>query len=91
MKFFIDLMGRDNKWSSKKVFYCIAGLVATICLLWITYRDTMEDWNYICLFSVYLVTVGGFEVMLKMMAMVLDFKSGRSVTTTTATFKEEAA
>ena len=88
MRFFVDIMKRDGKYSSKKVFYNVAGITATIALLWVTYKDTMEDYAFICLFSVYLVTVGGFEVMLKMMAMIIEFKNGRSTTTTTATYKE---
>ena len=89
-QFFKAIVSRDGKISSKKLWYNFAGATATACLLWITYKDDMEDWTYICFYSIYLVTVGGFEVMLKMMAMIIEFKNGRSTTTTTLTeLKEE--
>ena len=90
MRFFVDIMKRDGKYSSKKVFYNVAGVAATVVLLWLAYKDTMEDYAFICLYSVYLVTVGGFEVMLKMMAMIIEFKNGRSTTTITETKEENA-
>jgi hypothetical protein len=74
MKFLHDLTHRDGQASTKKFFYAMACTVATICLVWITYRDTMEDWAYITLFLVYLLTVGGFEVILKMAQMIVDIK-----------------
>lgn len=85
MKFINDIVHRDGKGSSKKLWYNIAGLTATIILLWVCYKDTFEDYAFICLFSVYLVTVGGFEVMLKMMAMVIEFKTGKPSSTITTT------
>lgn len=76
MKILYDITHRDGKGSSKKVWYNIAGLTSTIIVLWVCYKDTMEDYSFICLFAIYLVTVGGFEVMLRMMAMVIAFKNG---------------
>jgi len=90
--FFREMFSRDGTISSKKFWYSAAALTATICLLWVTYKDNMDDWIYVCLFCIYLVTVGGFEVMLKMMAMVIEFKTGKpatsSTTTTTSTSTE---
>ena len=93
MKFLKDITGRDGKFSSKKVWYNVAGFASTACLLWIAYKDTFEDYAFICLYAVYLVTVGGFEVMLKMMAMIIEFKNGKpsSITTETVTTKSEVS
>lgn len=83
--FFTDLFYRDGKGDQKKTFYNVAGVTATACLLWACYKDNMEDYAFICLFSVYLVTVGGFEVMLKMMSMVIEFKNGKPTSTSSVT------
>jgi hypothetical protein len=40
----------------------------------------MEDWAFICLYATYLITVGGFEIILKMMAMIIEFKNGKGAT-----------
>lgn len=79
MSFFKDILGRDDKWSSKKLWYNVACLTATIVVLVMAYRNTMEAYAYICLYSVYLVTVGGFEVIPKILAMILEFKSGKEI------------
>lgn len=49
----------------------------------------MEDYAFICLFLAYLLTVGGFEVILKMTQMVVDIKSGHSSTTVAQTTTKE--
>jgi hypothetical protein len=89
MRFLHDITHRNGQGSSKKFWYNIAGLTATIVVLWVCYKDTMEDYAFICLFLTYLLTVGGFEVILKMTQMIVDIKSGHSSTTvTTSTTKE---
>jgi hypothetical protein len=90
MKFLLDIMGRADKFSSKKVWYNGACLTVTGCLLWVTYKDSMDDMSYITLYSIYLMCLGGFEVIPKVLGMVLEFKNGRTTTTITAT-KEETA
>ena len=92
MKFWIDIMGRADKFSSKKLWFNLSCLTATGCLIWITYKASMEDAMYITLYCIYLMCLGGFEILPKVLSMVLDFKSGRQTTTTTFTeSKEEAA
>lgn len=77
MSFFKDIMGRDNKWSSKKVWFNIACLTGTFVLLLVAYKDTMEDYAFICLYAVYMASIGGSEIIPKMLAMILEFKTGR--------------
>jgi hypothetical protein len=82
--FWKETLGRDGKWNDKKIAYAIACLVASYILVFIAWKDNMEDWAFICLYCAYLVTVGGFEIILKMMAMIIEFKNGKpSMTTTT--------
>lgn len=90
MKFLTDITYRDGKGSSKKLWFNLACLTATITLLWVCYKDNMEDWAFIIFYAIYLITVGGFEIILRMMAMVIEFKNGKpastsTITTTTAT------
>ena len=88
MKFLLDVAGRDGKWSSRKIWYNICGITSTVCLLWLTYQIKPADeisWMYIALYSIYLVTVGGFDVMLKMMTMIIEFKNGKPTTTSVET------
>lgn len=87
MSFLKDIAGRDGKWSSKKVYYNLACLMATGCLGYITYRG-MTDTYYIVLYSIYLACLGGFEIIPKILGMVLQLKNGQTTTTTTATFQE---
>ena len=89
MKFFIDIMGRADKFSSKKVWFNISCLIASGCLCYITYRNDMDDTYYIILYSIYLTCLGGFEIIPKILAMVLEFKTGRTTTTTTDFTVEE--
>ena len=84
MQFFKDINYRDGKGSSKKWWFNIACLTATIILLWICYKDNMEDYAFIALFSIYLTCLGGFEVIPKILAMVLEFKTGKKVEVTNA-------
>jgi hypothetical protein len=83
VNFLTDITHRDGKGSSKKLWYNLACVAATVCLLWITYKDTFEDWAYICLYLIYLACIGGFEVVPKMMAMIIEYKNGKPLTTTT--------
>lgn len=76
------LIHRNGEVSSKKVFFCVACAVATVILLWVTYHQHLEygmtdEW-FVALFMVYLVTVGGFEVIPKMLAMLIEFKNGKA-------------
>ena len=89
MKLFYDITHRNGQGSSKKVWYNVAGLTSTIIILWICYKDTMEDYAFICLFMTYLLTVGGFEVILKITQMIVDIKSGKSSTSTSTTIVKE--
>lgn len=77
MSFLKDITHRDDKGSSKKLWYNGAALTATIVLLWVAYKDNMEDWAFITFYAVYLGTVGGFEVVLKIMDMLIQFKNGK--------------
>lgn len=76
MNFIKDITHREGKGSGRKFWFNIACCTATAVLLWVTARDTMEDEYLICLYSVYLVTVGGFEVIPKMLSMIIDLKNG---------------
>lgn len=76
---------RDGKYNSKLVWYNLSCLTATSVVLWTCYRDLMEDYAFIWLFSIYLITVGGFEVILKAMSMIIDFKNGKPTSTVTST------
>lgn len=80
MQFFKDITHRDNRGSSKKLWFNMACLTATFVLGWVCYKDNMEDWAFICLYATYLITVGGFEIILKMMAMIIEFKNGKGAT-----------
>lgn len=76
MSFLKDITHRDGKGSSKKIWYNGAALAATCVLLWVCYKDNMEDWAFITLYAIYLCTVGGFEVVLKMLDMMIKLKNG---------------
>lgn len=89
MQFLHDLTHRNGQGSSKKFWYNISALTSTIILLWICYKDTMEDYAFIFLFMAYLLTVGGFEVILKMTQMVIDLKSGTTSSKTSTVVTKE--
>lgn len=91
MIFLRDITSRDGKASSKKLWFNIACFTSTVIVTWMAYLHCMEDYAFIALFSVYLVTVGGFEVIPKMLGMMIEFKNGKGTTTnTTITTKEVA-
>lgn len=77
MAFIKDITHRDGIGSSKKLWFNISCFTATYVLVLVARKDTMEDYAFICLFAVYLVTVGGFEVIPKILAMILEFKTGK--------------
>lgn len=79
MKFIKDLTHRGEVGSSKKFWYNISCLTATIVLFQVFIANTMEDYYMVILYAVYLVTVGGFEVIPKMLAMFIEFKTGKGV------------
>ena len=88
MAFLKDIAGRDGKWSSRKVWYNLSCLSVTGCMIYITYRG-MDDNGYIAMLSIYLITVGCFDVLLKVIDMILQFKGSRTTTTITATKESE--
>ncbi len=49
----------------------------------------MDDNGYIAMLSIYLITVGCFDVLLKVIDMILQFKGSRTTTTITATKESE--
>lgn len=77
------LTHRNGEPSSKKFWYNIAALVASIVIIWEGYKlptvDGMDDWSFIWLFAIYLITVGGFEVILEMMRLAITWKTGGKV------------
>lgn len=79
-KFIRGITHRNGEPSSKKFWYNVAGLAATAIILYLAYtlptERGMEDWVFVWLFAIYLVTVGGFEVILQMMRMMLEWKNG---------------
>ena len=89
MKFFADIMGRADRFSSKKVWFNLSCLIASGCLCYITYRNDMDDFYYIVLYSIYLTCLGSFEIIPKILAMVLEFKTGKpsNIDTTLTTTK----
>jgi hypothetical protein len=76
MKFITDLTHRDGKGSSKKLWFNIACLIATIIICWVAYKDTMEDYAFIVFYAVYLACIGGFEIIPKLLGMIIEFKNG---------------
>jgi phage-related holin len=76
---FKEINSRDGKWSSKKIWFNVCCLTATIVLAWIAYKDTMEDYAFIIFYCIYLVCLGGFEIIPKVLGMVLEFKTGKKV------------
>lgn len=82
MKFLRDITYRDGSGSSKKVWYNMSCLSATIIILWTGYKlpteQGMDDWTYIWLFAIYLCTVGGFEVVLQILKLIVQWKNGQS-------------
>ena len=79
-QFLKEITERNGESSSKKLWYNGACLTATIVLLWICYKDTFEDWAFISIYSVYLVTVGGFEVIIDLVNKIIEFKTGKKET-----------
>ena len=81
LPFIMDITHRDGSGSSKKLWYNLACMTATVVLLWCAWAlpsdKGLEDWAFIWLFAIYLVTVGGFEVLLKMMTLVVAWKGGK--------------
>lgn len=80
MNFIKDITHRDGKGSSKKFWYNIACLTATVVILWTAYKlptaEGMDDWVFIWLFGIYLVTAGGFDVILEVLRLILQLRTG---------------
>jgi len=76
LKFIKEIFTRDGAASSKKFWFHGACLTATIVLLWVCYKDNMEDWAFIVLYGIYLACLGGFEIIPKILGMILEFKNG---------------
>lgn len=80
IQFVKDITHRNGEGSSKKLWYNLACLAATAVLLRLAWKlstaDGMEDWTFVWLFAIYLVTVGGFDVILEMMRLVIQWKTG---------------
>jgi hypothetical protein len=78
--FFTGLTHRNGEVSTKKIFYGVAGAASTFIIVYEALKlptpDGMDDWAFIWLFAIYLVTVGGFDVILEMMRLVISFKNG---------------
>jgi hypothetical protein len=91
-QFIKDITSRNGEGSSKKLWYNGACLFSTIMMLYITYKQPteygFEDWAYVCLVLVYLGCVGGFDVILEMMRLLVQFKNGSVGTEITKTSTE---
>lgn len=74
-----DLNSRDGQLSSKKLWYNLSCLTSTVVVLWACYRDSIEDFYFICLIGIYLCTVGGFEVILEILRLVKGVKNADSM------------
>ena len=81
----IDLVARDGKLSSKKVWYNVSCAASTLIMIYVTVKQIKVDYYYICLFSIFLVTVGSFEVIPKMLAMLIEWRTGRKMEQTETT------
>lgn len=79
-KFLTDITSRNGAVSSKKFWYNVAGATGTGVVVWLAYKlptpDGMDDMTYVWLFGIYLLTVGGFDVILETMRLLVQFKSG---------------
>ena len=84
-EFIRGLTHRNGMASSKKTWFNGACLTATAIMAWLAYKlptvDGMDDWAFIWLFAIYLVTVGGFDVLLEMMKLALQWKTVKEINT----------
>ena len=74
-----EISQRDGKLSSKRFWYNAAGLASTLIIVYLAWTlptvNGMEDWVFVWVFAVYLITVGGFEVILEMMRLAIQWKN----------------
>ena len=63
-KFIKDMVLRDEEASHTKVWMNIACLVATMVILWYAWHIKLTDWMFI----LYLATVGGFDVVFRLIS-----------------------
>lgn len=81
MKFLKDITHRGDVGSSKKFWFNIACFTATVIIIKLAWQLCseygMDDRVFVCLFVAYLASVGGFEVIPKMLAMIIEFKTGK--------------
>lgn len=79
-QFIKDLTHRNGQGSSKKFWYNMACFTATVVMLWIASKLPtefgMDDWIFVVLFGVYLITVGGFEVILEVAKLFIQWRTG---------------
>lgn len=74
LSFLKDITHRDGEGSSKKLWYNVACGAATVIMLWEAFQLPsaygMDDWAFIWLFGVFLLSVGGFEVLLQVVRLI---------------------
>jgi predicted outer membrane lipoprotein len=79
-QFIKDITSRNGEGSSKKLWYngaCLVSSIVVIRLAWTLPTEYgMEDWAFVWLLGVFLVCVGGFDVILEMMRLAIQWKSG---------------
>ena len=89
MNYFKDIFYRDGSGSTERTWYNIAGLATTLVVLYLPFyiheKDGVDVWAYVWIFAIYLVTVGGFKVLLEMMRLLVSWKTGVVPATTETT------
>lgn len=79
--FFKSIVYRDGASSSKKLWYHGACAVACVIMLYLAFTlptdRGMEDWTFVWLFAIFMLTVGGFDVILQALKLIIEWKNGK--------------
>jgi hypothetical protein len=80
MSYFKDIFYRDGQGSTERTWYNVAGLAATFVVVYLACytheAGGVDIWAYVWIFAIYLITVGGFKVLLEMMRLLVSWKTG---------------
>jgi hypothetical protein len=89
MSYFKDIFYRDGQGSTERTWYNVAGLAATFVVIYLACytheAGGVDIWAYVWIFAIYLITVGGFKVLLEMMRLLVSWKTGIVPATTETT------
>lgn len=79
-RFFKEFVSRNGEGSSKKLWYNGACAVASVIMVYLAWtlptERGIDDSIFVWLFAVYLGTVGGFDVILEIMRLFIQLKTG---------------